>query len=145
MEIKLAIIPFNSDVYQSALVLRAQILRHPLGLELTREDTADDAQTEHLGAFLEAQLIGQVSLKPFNTKIVQLKQMAIKPTYQGRGIGAQLLQYAEKYAVDHHFQEIRLHARTYAQEFYRKFGYQPQGEPFIEVTIPHILMIKNLV
>lgn len=141
---RLAIIPFDSDDYHKALILRAEILRYPLGLELTPEDTADDHLAYHLGAFLENQLIGHVSLKPLTSQLVQLKQMAIQSTYQGRGIGTQLLQYAENQAIADNFQEVRLHARTHAQGFYSKFGYQIQGEQFIEVTIPHILMIKKL-
>ena len=33
-----------------------------------------------------------------------------------------------------------LDAQTYAQEFYRRFGFEPEGEPFYEDGIEHITM-----
>jgi predicted GNAT family N-acyltransferase len=37
-----------------------------------------------------------------------------------------------------------MHAREVAVGFYRKCGYAVQGEPFLEVTIPHFHMEKKL-
>lgn len=144
MEIRLDLIALNSPDYFQALNLREKILRLPLGLKFTPEDITNDSNEYHLGAFVETKLIGNVSLKPINSEIIKLKQMAIDPTYQGKGIGSKLLQYAEKYAIANNFKEIQLHARCHAQEFYAKFGYIPQGETFIEVGIPHILMRKKI-
>ena len=33
-----------------------------------------------------------------------------------------------------------LHARQTAVPFYERLGYETYGEPFVEVTIPHIAM-----
>ncbi|ELR98147.1 GNAT family N-acetyltransferase [Gloeocapsa sp. PCC 73106] len=142
---RIDIISINSADYISALTLREEILRRPLGLKLSLEDIAHDEDEYHLGAFVEAQLIGNVSLKPISLEVVQLRQMAIAPNYQSQGMGGKLLKYAEQYSIARNFREIKLHARCHVQGFYTKFGYIPQGEPFIEVTIPHILMRKQLV
>jgi len=135
---------YNSPEYRQSLVIRQEVLRKPLGLLLTDEDISEDAQQIHLGAMLDQQLIGSVSLQPVQTKIVKLRQMAIAFSHQGKGIGAKLLQYAEEYALSQGYQEIQLHARCYCRGFYEKFGYQSQGETFLEVTIPHIFMYKKL-
>ena len=143
-KVTLAVISFNSPEYQQSLKLREEILRKPLGLSLTTEDTAKEQGQIHLGAFTEDVLIGIVLLEPVDTKIVKLRQMAIAPTYQGQGIGRQLVQYAEQYAINQHYQQIQLHARCQFQGFYSKLGYKAQGNPFMEVTIPHIFMSKKL-
>ncbi|TVQ46229.1 MAG: GNAT family N-acetyltransferase [Gloeocapsa sp. DLM2.Bin57] len=145
-KIRLAIIIFNSPQYQESLQLREEILRKPLGLSLTTEDLANEEQQTHLGVFIEDKLIGIVILKPtLDARIVKLRQMAIAPSYQNQGIGTQLMQYAEPQALSQGYQQIELHARYQYQRFYTKLGYQPVGEPFIEVTIPHILMTKKIV
>ncbi len=35
-----------------------------------------------------------------------------------------------------------MHARSYAIPFYSKNGYTSQGEEFLEVGIPHKIMLK---
>lgn len=145
-QIRFVNIAFNSPQYQESLQLREDVLRKPLGLSLTSEDLANEEQQTHLGVFIEDKLIGIVVLKPsLDPKIVKLRQMAIAPSYQNQGIGTQLIQYAEQQALSQGYQQIELHARDQYQRFYTKLGYQPVGEPFIEVTIPHILMTKKLV
>ena len=42
------------------------------------------------------------------------------------------------------FKRIVLNARLGAEGFYARFGYQAEGEPFDENTIPHIRMSKDL-
>jgi predicted GNAT family N-acyltransferase len=37
-----------------------------------------------------------------------------------------------------------MHARQTAAGFYSKLGYQRVGDPFVEVTLPHIAMRKPL-
>jgi ElaA protein len=38
-----------------------------------------------------------------------------------------------------------LNARLGAEGFYARYGYQAEGEPFDENTVPHIRMTKALV
>ena len=39
---------------------------------------------------------------------------------------------------------VLLHAQTSAAPFYRRAGFQVQGEPFDEAGIPHLAMVKAL-
>ena len=52
--------------------------------------------------------------------------------------------YSESFARDHGYREMVLHARETAVGFYQKMGYEVEGGPFIEATIPHFSMRKNL-
>jgi predicted GNAT family N-acyltransferase len=38
-----------------------------------------------------------------------------------------------------------MHARKTAESFYEKIGYSTYGDEFIEVTLPHVEMRKNLI
>ncbi|MBR8827323.1 MAG: GNAT family N-acetyltransferase [Gomphosphaeria aponina SAG 52.96 = DSM 107014] len=144
MTITIKLIFIDSAAYHAALLLREQVLRKPLGLELNESDLANEINEYHLAAFDQEKLVGCVSLRPINSSIIKLRQMAVEPTYQRKGIGRQLLDYAEKITLSQGFREIELHARYEAKGFYEKLGYQAHGKFFIEVTIPHILMKKTI-
>lgn len=144
MTITIKIIGFNSDDYNSALELRQRILRSPLALKLNWADTANDVNEYHLGAFESKTLIGCLILRPLVQSRVRLRQMAIEPTYQRKGIGSKLLRYAEQLALNKGFTVIEIHARSEIRAFYEKFGYQSEGKEFTEITLSHIMMTKQL-
>jgi len=58
--------------------------------------------------------------------------------------GAQIVASAERLAAERGFRRIVLHARETATPFYEKAGYVATGETFVEVTIPHRIMVKPL-
>jgi predicted GNAT family N-acyltransferase len=39
---------------------------------------------------------------------------------------------------------LMLHAQQSAQGFYQRLGFAVQGEPFDEVGIPHVTMVRSL-
>jgi predicted GNAT family N-acyltransferase len=40
--------------------------------------------------------------------------------------------------------EVYLAAQKHAVQFYQKLGFQTEGEDFVEVGIPHIMMRRHL-
>jgi ribosomal protein S18 acetylase RimI-like enzyme len=54
------------------------------------------------------------------------------------------MNFAENIARDRGFKIVRMHARANAIGFYEKVGYKVRGEQFIEITIPHYVMEKQL-
>jgi ElaA protein len=56
---------------------------------------------------------------------------------RGEGLGALLMRTAMARVGD---DEVVLDAQTYAQRFYARFGFEPEGEPFDEDGIEHITM-----
>lgn len=73
-----------------------------------------------------------------------MRQLAVTEHRQRKGIGSTLVVFSETYAKDLDFKEIILDARKTAIPFYERLGYKTQGEPFIQVTIPHMFMSKGL-
>ena len=47
--------------------------------------------------------------------------------------------------MDHGYQKAKLHAQTYAREFYEKLGYKVVSDEFKDAGIPHVAMTKELV
>lgn len=140
----ISLIQYNSPSYLQMIELRRNVLRKPLGLDFTPEQLVEDEKNTLIGAFINDKLVGCCVLTPISSQQIQLRQMAVDPTLQGKGVGKLIVQFAENWAFSQHFFEIILHARENAIPFYEKLGYKKNGDPFIEVTIPHMIMIKNI-
>lgn len=134
----------TDSTYTQLLAFRNRLLRVPLGLNLYEESLAAESADIMLIAEASTTLCGCVMLHLLDKQTVQLRQMAIDTTLQGKGLGKQLLTAAENTAWESGYKKIILHARITARGFYERAGYQTRGAVFTEVTIPHIAMIKKL-
>ena len=124
--------------------LRYQILRRPLGLSFTQEELELEKDNIHLGCFDDERLEGCCMLVPIDKSTIQLRQMAVISGLQGKGIGKVLMQFAENISRDLGYKKLIMHARKTAIGFYEKLGYTKVGDEFLEVTIPHFAMQKEL-
>jgi len=138
------IVDYGTLKYERLVQLRYQILRKPLHLEFTKSDLEEDKECIWIGCFENGRAMGCCGLKRIDVVTVQLRQMAVNRGIQGKGIGRAIVGFAENIATDFSYKKIIMHARKSAQGFYEKLGYTAYGEIFTEVTVPHIMMEKNL-
>ncbi|MBN2766806.1 MAG: GNAT family N-acetyltransferase [Paludibacteraceae bacterium] len=144
-ELVVKIIDYYSEAYQSELLLRNEVLRKPLGMNLFDEDLTRDSADIHIAAFIDNSIVGCMLLLPLNAGTLKMRQVAVAAVYQSKGIGITMVRFAEKHALSLGYTQIVLHARLAALNFYLKQNYQFFGEEFYEVGIPHRKMIKNLI
>lgn len=137
-------VPLGSPEYGAAVRLREAILRIPLGLVLTTEEMASEPECRHFAGFAGDEVIATLLLKPLDARTVKMRQVAVQPSWQGCGVGAQLVRFAEDAARASGFAKIVAHARETAVPFYLRLGYAVEGESFLEQTIPHQLVTKAL-
>lgn len=141
----LSVFPFGSPTYDESVRLRYVVLREPLGLDYTIEQLIEEWDQIHVGIFRSNDaLAGCLILKETNPSNIKMRQLAIDPSYQRMGLGAQLVEFSERLAEARDYKELSLHARQEAVPFYLKLGYKITSEPFEEVGIPHLGMIKIL-
>ncbi|MEI9810998.1 MAG: GNAT family N-acetyltransferase [Bacteroidota bacterium] len=140
----LKIIDHGSFEYQQMVKLRDDILRKPLGLTFTPEELESEKDNMLIAAFEEERILGCCMLVEEVPGTVRLRQMAVLNDLQGKGIGRALMNFAENIARDRGFKILRMHARANAIGFYEKVGYRVRGDQFIEITIPHYIMEKQL-
>lgn len=140
----ISIVPYQSAEYQEMVLLRNEILRKPLGLVLTAEDLEKEEKDLFMIYKQDEQLAGCCILTRQTDFVVKLRQMAVSLSYQGTGIGIQMLQFAEKTAWKSGYTQMILHARKTAEGFYEKAGFVRNGEEFVEVGITHVCMEKGL-
>ncbi|MFT3721220.1 YbgC/FadM family acyl-CoA thioesterase [Pseudorhodoferax sp.] len=74
----------------------------------------------------------------------RIGRMAVRPMLRGAGFGADILQALVQAAAARGDRELRLNAQCSAEGFYRRRGFAPCGEPFDEVGIPHVEMVRAL-
>lgn len=129
---EIVITQVGGPYYEDTVRLRQRILRDPLGLVL---DTSGDHGRVFFVAIEQGRVVGTVALEGG-----KLRAMAVDA--QTRGIGRLLVARLEEEARARGLARIDLHARRTAVGFYEKLGYVAEGEPFVEVTIPHIAMWK---
>jgi len=142
--IEYSIFKIKSETYKQELMLRDKILRKPLGMSLFEEDLSQDKHDIHIGAFDDNVLVGVILLSTNDESIIKMRQVAVDNEFQGRGIGSAMVKFSEKYAIENGFKKMTMHARKTAIQFYDKLGYETIGEEFIEVSLPHFKMDKNL-
>lgn len=71
-------------------------------------------------------------------------RIAVIKSYRGKGIGREILEYAEKIVKEKGGNNLSLSAQERASVFYEKQGYKKVGEPYFDEYCPHIFMTKNL-
>lgn len=142
-KIHFKIIDYESDDYKKAVALREEILRKPLGLFFTKEELEMEKEHVHIAGFLGQEMCATAVLVP-DGKEMKMQRVALKASFQGKGIGSSLMRFCEEYAVKHGFKSIYCHARGTAVQFYQKNKYALEGEPFDEDGIPHRKMRKTI-
>ena len=140
----LKIIDHGTAEYYQMVKLRDDILRKPLGLTFTKEELEEERDNMLIAAFEDDRILGCCMLVEEQPGTVRLRQMAVLNDLQGKGIGRALMNFAENIARDRGYKIVRMHARSNAVGFYEKVGYKVLGNQFIEVTIPHYVMEKQL-
>ena len=134
----------KTNEYKQSLRLRETVLRAPLGLTLSDEELADESKCFHLGWFDRERLRAVLLLRPLDNRSVKMRQVAVDPEFQHLGIGSQLVAFAESFARERDFTTMVAHARATAVDFYRKAGYKICGGEFLEIDIPHWLVMKEI-
>lgn len=139
------IIDHGSEDYQKMVDLRMEILRKPLGLNFSDTDLEKEKQDILIGAFEEEELLACCILTKTGEDTCKLRQMAVSHKIQRSGLGAAMMNYAEQVAKDAGYKKMVMNARKTAKGFYEKLGYETKGDEFIEVTLPHFYMQKNII
>lgn len=134
----------TDKAYQQVFDLREALLRKPIGLSLNNEDLTDEVNDFILAAFNEDKVVACLILTPKDEQTVQLRQMAVAEHQQGKQVGKQLVAFSERFAKEHNYRKIVLHARIVAKGFYEKLVYKQTSDIFTEVGIPHVVMEKQL-
>jgi GNAT superfamily N-acetyltransferase len=135
---------------EDTLILRSAVLREGLAPELFRFDGDDDENTFHLGYYKGDELVCIGSFhkqdkESYAGEGYQLRGMATREDYQGKGIGNQLLNFAIVYLRGRKVNYIWCNARINACRFYLGIGFEIISDEFEIVGIgPHRVMYLKI-
>jgi ribosomal protein S18 acetylase RimI-like enzyme len=138
-------IPFGTQEYARERELRDEVLRRPLGLSLSADDLKNEQSQLHFGLFDPAGgLVACVIAVPLSPTDAKIRQMAVAPAHQRRGLGQRIMGEVERELRARGVAKLTLNARESAVGFYEKLGYRVVGDRFVDRTVPHFRMVKSL-
>lgn len=142
MEIKTIL--HNCDEYEQMINLRITQLLEPIGVPASYIEKEKEKHDFFIGAFENDEIIGCCVLTPKDNTVIQLRQMTVRKDYRGKNIGAAIVEFAEEVAKENNFSVLMMHARDPVIDFYKKCGYEIEGDQFFEVGMGHHKMQKQL-
>jgi predicted GNAT family N-acyltransferase len=109
-------------------------------------DGLDNACRHALALSMKGDAIGCGRLiPPRNGKSpAHIGRLAVLPEWRGKMVGTGVLEALLDYARSMKYPEVIVHAQAQAKPFYRRFGFEEEGERFMDAGIPHILMRLSL-
>lgn len=117
----------------------------PIELEFDEKDNSE--HTIHIGYFNGDELIGVARLIDMDKEVIHIGRVAIDKNHRGEGIGHKLILGCEDIArkvLNRDF-NIELSAQVYAENFYKKLGYNCVNDNiYIDAGIEHIDMKKTI-
>jgi len=119
----------ESHFYKEAVAIREKLFFKNMenSLDLINDDL--ESNGIHLVCLDNKKVIGTGRLN-INKTMCVISQMAIKPTYQKQGIGAQILNELLKYSTEKGISKIKLSARETAINFYERFNFEVCGNKY---------------
>lgn len=128
---------------EAALRLRQRVFVHEQGVAVAADRDGRDGEALHVVAIRRAELVGTCRVL-VDDGLGRLGRMAVEPELRGRGLGATMLDEAERVASAAGATRMRLHAQVAARSLYERAGYETAGEVFLEEGIEHVTMEKPL-
>jgi GNAT superfamily N-acetyltransferase len=133
------------------LAVRQPVLRPGRPPEDARYAGDDDADSLHLGAFVDGRLVAVATIirqpppSEDDPGAWRIRGMATLPNHRGRGLGARLLAGLLEHARGNRGRSVWCTARIGAVSLYRRAGFEPAGTPFeIPGIGPHLLLRRTL-
>jgi predicted GNAT family N-acyltransferase len=74
---------------------------------------------------------------------LKIERVAVYREHRGRGVGRMLMDYIVyvlRRLTESEPARVILHAQTAVEDFYRRLGFVPEGNVFVEAGIPHVAM-----
>lgn len=137
-------VAYDTAEYRELVQLRREVLRFPLGLDFSVDDLLPDAGRVHFGLWDEGVAVGSVSVSVEAEGDLRMRQLAVHPGFQHKGIGSALVLACEEFGRGQDLKRVVLHAREAAVPFYIRLSYSSVGDRFFEVGIPHFAMEKRI-
>ena len=129
----------NREELEQVFRIREMVFVKEQNVQRERERDNFDTNSNHVLAMYRNKPIGCARIKIIDRR-AKLERVAVLKNCRKRGVGALLMDYLVTYCKKNAVEEIFLHAQCEVSDFYKKWGFEPRGEPFMEEGIKHVEM-----
>ncbi len=143
-----------ADMAAHARPIRDQVFTQEQGIAAELEFDDDDATALHavaINRFGLAVATGRLLARgaagasaQASSGVGRVGRMAVLPMIRGSGVGTQILEALAEAARARGDQRLVLNAQVSAEAFYRRLGFEPEGDVFQEAGIRHRMMARAL-
>ncbi len=134
-----------ADLGVDATRLRTEVFIEEQRIPVEMEWDDADADAIHAVAYNRlGQPVATGRLLVAGPGVAKIGRMAAKRVLRGTHLGKRVLETLMDTARQRGDREVLLHAQQGAEGFYRRLGFASRGEPFYEVSIPHVEMFTLL-
>jgi predicted GNAT family N-acyltransferase len=123
--------------------IREQVFVREQNVASERERDEFDRSSQHVLVRYRNGPVGCARIR-FIDRSAKLERVAVLMTCRNKGVGARLVDFLIDYYIKNGAMEIFLHAQCNVIKFYRKWGFEPRGEPFMGEGIRHEEMYLNV-
>ncbi len=131
-----------NKVYTANDIMNCQDIRRVVFIEgqnISVEDEIDgrDAESEHYLLKVNEVAAGTARVRYTDEK-AKIERVAILPTYQGQGLGKDLMYYIiDDIKLSNRCKKVVLGAQTYIIKFYENLGFNICSQEYMDAGIPH--------
>jgi predicted GNAT family N-acyltransferase len=129
---------------EAAMDLRVRVFVDEQGVDAEEEVDNLDEQSVQIVGVDDTGVIATCRLRDLGEGEWKLERMAVDRRLRRLGVGARLLDGAEREARERGGRQMVLHAQRRAEAFYGSRGYVAEGDTFLEAEIEHVRMRKAL-
>lgn len=127
------------------LALRHRVFVEEQGVPVELEqDELDEEAVHAVARGSDGRVLGTGRLVVGPGGLARIGRMAVAGEARGRGVGAAILAVLEAAAAGASCHHVALHAQVQAIGFYRRAGYEEEGDAFDDAGILHVAMSKPL-
>ena len=128
-----------------ALAVREAVFVDEQAVPIDLERDGHDTEAVHFVGYADdGEAVGAARLRRVGERTGKVERVAVRADRRGEGWGRRLMAAVEAVAADRGLTELTMHAQSDVVEFYRRLGYEAEGEEFEEAGIPHRTMHKAL-
>ena len=124
--------------------LRVKVFVDEQGVDADEEMDELDPESLQLVGLDESGVIATCRVRDLGDGEWKLERMVVDRRLRRLGVGARLLEGAERETRERGANQMVLHAQLPAKDFYAAHGYVPEGDTFLEAEVEHVRMRKSL-
>ncbi|MDE7291600.1 MAG: GNAT family N-acetyltransferase [Treponemataceae bacterium] len=137
----------NADTLARCLRVREEVFTIEKGVPKEIEVDALDCLNgacEHFLIRCDGKDAGALRCTYTPKNVARIQRFCVLKKYRGRGLGKTALEQVESYCRSRGCHAVELGAKLSAARFYEKCGYEIVSDTFIEASVTHVKMRKEL-